>query len=292
MALILWLDRGRIRLASLAAALLPYIVVGGLWGMYLMQDFQAVREQLQVNTTDRWATTLNPVVILGNELGRYWQTYGLVTGGINSIKVLGLALNVMGVVGCLWVRDLRRQPTVRFLLIQLGLYFLGLSLFNQKLSIYLVHIAPFYAILAAVWLEWLAEHRARWRPLIAIAIAGLILIETGGIVLKSYTRSYVAGQRALVSFIRSQARPDDHIAGTASLLFEMQFDSRLKDDPYLGTQSGRVPDIIVVEQLYQMLYDGWKTQRAEDMQPVMARFEDYRVAYQKDGYAVWLRKDR
>ena len=291
-ALILWLDRKRLRLASLAAAIIPYAVLGGFWALYLMQDTQAVLDQLRGNSGDRWPGTWNPILILGREFMRYWQAYGLVTGGVNSLKLLGLILNWGAVAGCFLSRDLRNRDNVRFLLVQLGLYFLGLSVFNQKLTYYLIHIAPFYAILNAVFLTWLMEQGVRWGRLLPVAIALLIGVETGGIVLKAYTRSYVKAQRAAVKVVRSYARPGDRIYGSASLLYEMDFDSRLTDDAYLGTETGRVPNIIVIENLYRMLYEAWKIERPADMRIVMDRLAGYRMSYRQDGYEVWVEKDR
>jgi hypothetical protein len=95
-----------------------------------------------------------------------------------------------------------------------------------------------------------------------------------------------------VEFILGQARPDDKIFGTASLLYEMAFDPRLIDDFTLGVDGNETPDIVVIEQLYRQVYGQWRTGRPAEMTRIMDRLASYTLAYQRDDYEVWIRKDR
>ena len=83
--------------------------------------------------------------------------------------------------------------------------------------------------------------------------------ETGGILLKSHSRSQVVAQeQAAIDFARAHAGPQDRIVASAALIYGFGFDTRLRDDARLGTTSGKMPDIVIVDPLYRDLYDSWK----------------------------------
>jgi hypothetical protein len=186
-------------------------------------------------------------------------------------------------------RDLRRQPMVRLLLVQLALYFVGMCVFNQKLTCYLIHIVPIYAAISAVWLSWIWSRGQRFQYAVVTGLCFLLAIELAGILVKSYTRSPLEAQRKVTEFVRAQAAKDAKINGTAGLSFAMNFDPRLQDDAYLGVDTGRTPDIIVVEQFYESLYDGWRTRRPDDMARISERLSEYQVKFSADGYRVYMR---
>jgi len=288
--LVLWFDRRRLTLRLAGIALLPYVLFAAAWSLYILQDVHAFRDQLSANSSqDRWTATLNPFTILWREIReRYLVAFGLITRGIALFKVFTLLAYIGGVVGCLVIRPLRQQPSTRLLLTLLAVYFAAMCLFNQKLHYYLIHILPIYIALLAVWIFYLWTARPRLRPALCCAIGILVTLETGGILLKARQRSYVAAQRPAIDFVLAHTPPNGRIVGTAALLYELNFDTRLRDDPYLGLHSGRTPDVIVIEQLYQMLYDSWRTQRPADMQQIDHRLASYTLAYHRDGYDILL----
>ena len=81
---------------------------------------------------------------------------------------------IAGVIGVLCTRGLRKQRPVRGLLYLLAVYFVAMSVFNQKLSYYLVHIVPWYAALLGIWLDWLWNQHKSLRPVLA-ATAALVV---------------------------------------------------------------------------------------------------------------------
>ncbi|MEZ5396552.1 MAG: hypothetical protein R2724_27675 [Bryobacterales bacterium] len=292
MALIAWFDLRRLHFRDVAAAGAPYLALALVWYAYIAQDSQAFVDQMSVNgSQDRWPDTLNPLRILWNELSvRYLTAYGFVTGGMNRIKALSLLLMWGSVAGCLAVPELRRISAVRLLLLQLGLYFAGMCVFNQKLTYYLIHIVPAYIAVAAVFLVWLSERGRLWRTAATAAVAGLICIEIAGVFLKARTRSYIEDQEKVVEYVKTHMTPDSNVNGTSGFLFAFDFDPRFQDDAYLGVDTGRRPDFIIVEQFYQGLYDGWKTRRPEAMARIQERLAEYEVGFELDGYKVYVRK--
>jgi hypothetical protein len=154
----------------------------------------------------------------------------------------------------------------------------------------MIHIVPWYIALLSAWAcyVWMTGC-TQVRYAVALGIAGLILVETAGIVVKSRQRSYIAAEKKLVSFVRTHTDNSGTIIGTAALLYGFDFDSRLLDDMYLGIRSGRVPQVIIVDrQLYQPVYDGWMKQRPGDMKVILRRLAQYRQAYDDGNYRVFL----
>lgn len=296
-ALVLWWDRRRLGFLPIAAAAAPYIVFAGLWSIYILQDKQAFIDQMAFNGANggnsRLPASWNPLLIIWSEIrDRYLYVFGLMTGGLSLIKVFALIAYVGAVIICAANSTLRKMPGVQALLLLLAVYFGGMCVFNQKLSYYLVHILPIYAALLAVAICWLWEIWPRRRLLIAAGVAGLIIVEMSGIAVKAMTRSYIPAQRAAVQFVQSQARPGDMIVGTAALLYEMDFDTRLRDDPYLGTRSDLVPDIIILEGLYRPLYTAWEKERPADSARISQRLSEYRLVRRIGEYEIYLRPER
>lgn len=296
-ALVFWWDRRRLGVVPVLAAVLPYVVFAGLWSIYILQDKQAFIDQMAFNGANggnsRLPASWNPVWIIWTEIrDRYLYVFGLMTRGLSLIKVFALVAYVGAVIACAMSATLRKMPGVQALLLLLAVYFAGMCVFNQKLSYYLVHIVPVYAALLAVAVCWLWEIWPGRRLLVAAGVAGLIVVEMSGIGVKAMTRSYIPAQREMVGYVRSQARPGDLIVGTAALVYELDFDTRLCDDPYLGTRSGRVPDIIILESLYRPMYTAWEKERPEDWARISKRLSEYRRVRQIGEYEIYLRAER
>jgi hypothetical protein len=295
LVVILWFDRRRLGVAAVALGCLPYALFGLGWGWYIAQDYRAFLGQMGANGsgTDRWSATLNPALILWNEIRyRYLVAFGFVTRGWALVKAFTLCAYVAAAAGCVTNSRLRRQPAVRLVLFLLAVYFVGMSVFNQKLSYYLVHIVPFYLALLAIGVTWLWTAHPAHRRAVAAGVLLLVGVEVGGILLKAYKRSYMATQRPAMAFLLAHTGPNDRIVGTAALIYELHFDPRLRDDPYLGLTSGREPDAIVIDPLYRGFYEGWQTRRPDAWKQTRERLSTYTLAYRNAAYDIYLRPGR
>lgn len=295
LVLVLWYDRRRLSGSALAAAAAPYFLFGAAWLLYIAQDFPAFLDQFRANAVgnDRWAVTLNPLLLVWNEIrDRYLVAFGFATRGIALAKGFALAAYMAAVAGCLAEPRLRHKSAVRLLLLLLAVYFAAMALFNQKLSYYLVHILPIFIALLAVWSMWLWNTYPRARLPVASGLVLLITLETGGILWKAHRRSYVAAQRAMVQFLLAHTGPAARIDGSAALLYEMGFDPRLRDDPYLGLRGGPAPDAIVIEAIYRDFYASLAGQHAAEVHQIQDRLAGYTLAYNSGGYEVYLRLHR
>ena len=292
---IFWFDRKRTGITSLGAAALPYLIFGALWGVYIIQDKEAFTVQFGMNGASggngRFPTNWNPLSILLSELTlRYFVVFGLATRGMALIKLYTGAAYLGALVFCVSNRKLRNQLGVRLLLALFLCYFVAMSIFNQKLSYYIVHILPVYIALLATTILFLWDGWVRARAWIAAAVIMLVVVEVSGIVVRGATRSYIVPQRQAVAFVRSVSGPNDLIYGTAALLYEMNFDTRLVDDPFLGLYSGRHPDVIVVEDLYKPLYDGWASTRPEVMFRIRHILSGYKLVKSIAEYDIYTAK--
>lgn len=294
-ALVLYYDRRRLSVSALGAVALPYMVFGAAWACYIIQDYPAFVDQMRGNGTNgRWTATLNPVAILWDEIRlRYMPAFGLVTRGWALMKLLALVVYLAAIAGALFQPGFRKQPSTRLVLLLVAVYFAALTIFNQKLTYYLIHILPWYIALTALYVVWLWERSPALRPALALAMIGLVGVETGGILLKAHSRSQIVAQeQAAIEFARAHARPQDRIVATAALIYGFGFDPRLRDDPRLGTTSGQTPDIIIIEPLYRDLYDSWKVVRAGEMRAIAERLAAYRLAFDSGACQVYLRPER
>jgi hypothetical protein len=206
------------------------------------------------------------------------------------LKTIVLAAYMAGIAIAIWSRDLRSNNGVRVVLILTAVYFASMSVFNQKLAYYLIHILPFYISLLAISITWIWSRAPRWRPVVVVSVMSLIALEIGGILLRAETRSYIAPENAAIQFIRQHAKSGDRIVGSSALIYGLEFDPRLKDDPYLGLKSGRMPDVVVIEDLYHIQFDGWTIVRPEDMARIRKRLAEFQLAYHSGQYEVYLRR--
>lgn len=292
---VLYYDRHRLNVPALTSAALPYLLFGAAWAGYIAQDYPAFLDQMRGNAgRGRWAGTLNPIAIFWNEIRlRYMVAFGLVTRGWALMKLVALLLYLIAIAGALLQPGFRKQRSTRLLLLLLAVYFMGLALFNQKLSYYLIHILPWYISLTALYVVWLWEHYSALRPALVLAMLCLIGVETGGILLKAHSRSrIIPEEQAAIAFARAHAQPQDRIVGSAALIYSFGFDTRLKDDPRLGTAGGPTPDIIIIDPLYREYYDVWKARKDAQLEVITDRLKSYRLSFDKGSCQVYLRPGR
>ena len=289
--LMFFYDRRRIRVPELAIAILPYMVLGGFYAVYILRDSSAWADQMRANGTNgRWAGTINPFRIIRDEIvQRYLVAYGFMTERIALLKSVSLFSFVAAFAGVLATPTLRQKPAVRLLLSLWAAYFAIQCVFNQKLSYYLVHIIPLYIAIFSVWLVWLWDRAPKWRPVFAAWVLVLMLLPAGGILWRARQRKYYGAEHSALAFVQQNAPAATSIMGSAALIYDMDFDSRLLDDLLLGVRSGKRADVIVITPLYEDVYNSWTNIRAADAKAVRARLAEYRLAYDASGYRVYLR---
>jgi len=88
-------------------------------------------------------------------------------------------------------------------------------------------------------------------------------------------------------------RPGSFVLGSADLAFELGFrGERFIDDTRLGYFSGRKPEFIVVEEVYEITFAGHKLHRPavhEFVTKLLAH--DYELMYDRNFYKIYRRKN-
>ena len=288
--LILLLDRRRLGWREIALAATPYVAGLSAWGAYIAQAPHLFLTQFGGNAAGQ------PWEGIGSWFESVWNiyaaAYGLRThwaGPAVHLRALILLVYLSGVAGVLLTRSLRQRRDVRALLLLLGTYFLLMSLMRRESAHeYLVHIIPFYATVLAVWLTWVWHRGAVPRWVAASAVAGLVVLQTGGVVMRVAANTYQRQYLPVVQFLQTQAGPGELIMGGAELGFALGFTERLVDDARLGFHSGRHAELIVVDERYQ----SWFTTilaSEPDVQAYVQRLlaERYSPVYSRAPYVVY-----
>ena len=171
--LTIYLDRRKLKLAHLGIALIPYLIGGAAFGVWILQDPAAWKDQFIDNAMmgGRMSGFSNPFSAFLREFTeRYPHAYGLQanSGGhsgpifLKSLILIGYALGFFGV---LLTKKLRDNPNYRAVLILTLIYFVWMMLADgQKQTYYIIEIAPFYLILLAIWTNHLWRNGMLPRP--------------------------------------------------------------------------------------------------------------------------------
>jgi 4-amino-4-deoxy-L-arabinose transferase-like glycosyltransferase len=299
--LTLYFDWARLGWQHLALAAIPYTVGAIGWGAYILQSPSDFVAQFTANasTGGRMSGLTSPLSAIKNEITlRYLKAFGLGahTSGSSGpvwLKSLVLLAYVVALAGCLSVRGIRTHKGYRALLVLTGIFFLVLTFFDgQKLSFYLVHIVPLYTALLAVWIYWCYSTRFLPAWLLALCVGGLLTVQLGGILyrmkLNVYQKSYVAA----TDFIKTHARDDSTVMGSAVLGFELGYE-RILDDVRFGFNTGKRADFLVVNDVYE---EGINHYRAGGEGAALQAHinnmltQEYELVYDRNFYQIYARR--
>lgn len=301
--LTLYFDRKRIGLRHVGLALIPYVIGAVGWGLYILQSPSLFVSQFVGNATagsnnvGRLDGLLSPLSAIQREITlRYLVAFGL--GGhsagspsLTSLKIFILLTYLVGIIGAVFTRSIRNHRGFRALLYLTGIYFLILTLVDgQKLSWYLVHMIPLFAALLAVFLNWLWNNTRLPRWSIVAPIVFFFLLQAGGQLLKIRQNSYHKSYLPAVNFLRSNADPSSLIMGSTELAFGLGFNANLVDDIRLGYYTGKRPDFIVVDEIYEDAFKGVGTQDVIVYQHVLDTLaKEYHPVYDHAYYKIYAR---
>lgn len=298
--LTLYLDFRNLRLKHLGIGLIPYFVGGAAFGWWVWQDFAAFKAQFIENAlmSGRMKGVSSPFDGFIREFTqRYPHAHGLykVSGGhsgpvyLKSLVLIGYAV---GLVGVLFTKSLRTTRNYRALLIMTAIYFVLMSLIDgQKETPYLIHIVPFYCALLAIFTHWLWEKRFLPKPLIALAIVALLILQAGGMALRIKQNTYANFYQPTVDFLKQNAKSEDLIMASSDFGFGLGFSENLVDDGRFGFYTGKRPKYIVTD-------DGVKTswEESKEFFPEFYEYfprmlsEEYEVTYENAAYKVYARR--
>jgi hypothetical protein len=298
MFLTIALDRRRIRFAYLAASSTPYLAGAAAWGLYIMQaphDFVA-QMWSQIRGKSGGNLAFSPLEFIRREVvNRYLVAYGLgphssgVAGPV-ALKAIVLAAYVAAALVLLGNRELRRNRGCQLLLGLTGLVFAIMTFFNEKLTCYLLNITPLYSAILAVAMLWLYRRGRVARAAAILSFAAVLTVQAGGLLLRSRLNLYARQFIPAAEFVKHRLHPGMTVVASADFGFGIGFD-QLTDDGTLGFYSHKLPDLIVVDEMYLDVFDGHRRQR-----PAIYRYvsrtlrEDYTLIYDHEYYKVYERR--
>lgn len=298
--LTLYFSFRQIKLKHLGIALLPYLIGGAAFGLYILQDPQAFKDQFIDNAMmgGRMSGFASPFSGFIREFTeRYPHAFGLQanSGGhsgpifLKSLILIGYALGVLGV---LFTKELRQNRNYRTLLVLTAIYFVWMALMDgQKQTYYVIQILPFYLIMLAIWLNWLWRRNFLPRPLIALGVSGLLLLGIGGMALRIKQNTFTNFYQPMIAFLKQNSTENDLIMGGAELGFGLGFPKNHIADGRFGLNTGKRPKFIMTDSGVDNSYADSKIHFPEfyNYFPRLLG-EEYRVAYQNDAFKIYVRK--
>jgi 4-amino-4-deoxy-L-arabinose transferase-like glycosyltransferase len=295
--LILFFDRKRLKWRHLWVALIPYVIAATAWSFYILQSPAIFLAQFKGNATadNRLGTLVAPLAGLRREITeRYLIGFGLGphsrgSSGPIRLKALILLAYVIALAGALLAKDIRSKKGFQALLILAGMYFVVLTIWDgQKLTWYLIHVIPIYTGILAVFVVWCWERRVAPRWLLAAGMFVFLGLQLGGVLqrirLDPYHRSFAPAS----DFLKKNARGDQVIMASAELGFGLGNFDHLVDDSRLGFYSGKKPDFIVIEEVYQSEIDSYQNRHPDIYQFIESRLTtEYQKVYDQDHYEIY-----
>ncbi len=287
----LYFDRKRIGFKHVAIALLPYVIGGIAEGSYILQDPSSWRSQFLANATmgsdentgSRFVGLFSPLTGLKLELThRYVANFGLGPRDTSAtrIKILFLVLYVVGFLGSLLVREIRRTPNYRALLGMTLIYFLGLTFIDsQKNYYYLIHIVPFYLTMCALFIAWCWTRPNLVGKAAAVAVSAILLVEIGGLAYRIKRDNYRNSFQPAMTVLMQNATDNSAIAANPGVAFGLGFPDNVLNDPLFGFNSKKSFDYIVIDP-----ETAYSIERSKDRDELGRQVYDYTMKLLADQY--------
>ena len=291
--LVLYFDRRRIRPAHVAIAAIPYVAGAIGWGAYIAQDPSAFVAQYGYQIATRSQILTAPWLAVRDELVRRYLTNMGLGGhspgsyGPHYLKAVIFVAYAVSVAGLLAVPSLRQNRASRVLLGLIGIYFLFYTfLEGTKAAYYFIYLVYPYTAAVALFVRWCWRNSARMRPVLAVGLAGMFIIQAGGVAYRIRRDPYHREYLPAVDFLRAHAHPGDLIMGSHELGFTIGFRDNFEDDHLLGLETGRRPDFIFVDEIYQLRFETVRLKNPALFAKLQERLRQYRVIYDQKSYQV------
>ena len=299
--LVIYFDRSSLSLRLCFVALIPFLIGGAGFGVWVLQDPSAFWDQFVENARmgGRLGGLTSPITgLIGEFTIRYPRAFGFWEmskghSGPVYLKVLILIGYLCGVAGMLLTKSLRKNRSFVALLLLMTIYLITLAVLDgQKLTSYLIYIVPFYTACLAIVFKKLWTSSTVPRPVLATLIYGFLALQTVGIAYRSSQNTYQTNFMPAVEYLNNTASKDELIMGSAELRFAL--DPRLKhiDDGEFGRLTGKRPKYIVYD---PGVADSLRLSKIHNP-PFYSYFpkllnRNYKIGYQNEAYTVYVRKN-
>jgi 4-amino-4-deoxy-L-arabinose transferase-like glycosyltransferase len=298
--LTLFYDRRRLNLRIVAAAALPYLVGGAAFGLWVLQDPTAFKDQFIDNALmgGRMSGMSSPLANLTREFTeRYPHAFGL---GVSSsghsgpiyLKSLIMVGYIAGLLGFVLIKDIRNNRNYRALMIVTVIYFVMLSLIDgQKQTTYLIHIVPLFVVFMAATLGYFWEKRLLPRFVLAAAALAAVIVPVGGMALKIRQNTRGNFYDPMIAHLKLNSNQNDVVMGGAELAFGLGFDSNLIADGRFAYYTGKRPRYIVYDSAVENSLQSSRTTFPEFYEYLPRLLsEEYEIAYENAAFKVYERR--
>ena len=298
--LTIFFDFRRLNMRIILAAAMPYIVGGAAFGLWVLQDPEAFKDQFIENAImgGRMSGMSSPLANIAREFTeRYPNAFGL---GVNSsghsgpiyLKSLILIGYAAGIIGFFLVRDLRTNRNYRALFVVTAIYFLIMSLLDgQKQTTYLIHIVPLYIVFLASVFGHFWEKRLLPRFILVGAALAVIAVPVGGMALKIKQNTRGNFFDPMIAYLRENSGESDAVMGGADLAFGLGMDSNLIADGRFGYLTGKRPRYIVTDSAVE---NSWSASKIHF--PAFYEYlprlltQEYKITYENAAYKVYEKR--
>ncbi len=282
-----WLrDFKALRLGLICWAMLPYLLLGLGWALYIWESPSDFLAQFFANTGDshRFEYLFQPWMNFIFEIGtRYFGHFGLLSFWAYPMPMF-MSLIPVFYVASFW-QFLRREDLRSRLgaLWPLSLMIIGLLTFlvSYKAQNYICYTIPFWNLLIATWLLYGLD---QGRGKCYLALFACLQLTCFGVRIAQNSRGGEYHMTALV--MQDHMRQGHSLIAPTSMAFAVGF-SGFIDDARLGRWSGRRPDALVVDRWYQRFHQSYgekepnvsryvKKLLTEEYTP-SAKFGDYQI---------------
>jgi hypothetical protein len=297
--LTLYFDFRQIGWKHVAIAFIPYLVGGTAFGLWVLQDPTAFKDQFIDNVLmgGRTKGLTAPLEGFIKEFTkRYPHAFGLQanSGGHSGpiyLKSLILIGYITGLLGYIFTKELRRNRNYFALLVVTVIYFTFMALFDgQKETPYLVHIIPFYCAFLAIWIVYAWKNRVVPAPLLILGVGLFVALQVGGMSLRIKQNTYGNFYQPTVEFLKQNAADDELIMGGSDFGFGLGFPANHVDDGRFGFYTGKKPKFIIYDSGVEMSWQSSKEHYPQLYEHFPRLLQEYEVAYENPGYKVYRKR--
>jgi hypothetical protein len=290
----LWLDAKRVRIACVVIAAIPYFAIAVGWGLYILQKPGDFAVQFLGNAAGRGPTITTPVAALRLEItNRYLASYGIASWSslAGRMNVIPLLFFLASVAVCLLIPSIRRHRPYRLLLLWTAIVVFFLAEFEGlKTPFYLIYVTPLFTALLVIATGWIWSERPKWRLALSGLLAVFCLLQISRTLIADSRHPRQATYDPAVQYLRAQFNPRTFIMGGAELIFGLGPDWNILDDVRLGYNTGRKPDVIVIDPGWDDRIQALKLESPAIHEFVAHRLEaEFREVYNHGGYRILVR---
>lgn len=293
-----YFDFKRLSLKHLGIGLIPYLVGGTIFGIYILQDPSAFYDQFVDNAMmggrlEGFGSPLDGIIREFTQ--RYPHAHGLAeTSGGHSgpiyLKSLILIGYIIGVFGVLINKTLRSKYLP--LLVLVGIYFLILGVIDgQKETPYLIHLVPLYCALLAIWVSYAWQKKFVPIPLLCAGILAFVGLQASGMALRIKQNTYGNFYQPTIEYLQANTTEEDMIYGGADLVIGLKFSKKLSGDARFGHKTGKKAKFIVIDDAVISSIEDNKINSPEFYEYIAKMLnEQYEIAYENAAYKIYRRK--